>query len=240
MNDDRRPGGGMTDAHLPGTDGGLRRADVAYDHIKRVLIDGRFRQGDGLPVEAIAHELGMSRQPVMEAMKRLAEHGFVEIIPQVGCRVATIDRHEIGDLFRYLAVTEGLLAELAAVRWTAEPLAALRRISLAIGELVTERTQGTETFLRFRALDNAFHAMIGDMADAPLIAQSARRMTERTDFHIATTAIEQLAMRRLELSHREHDEVLHRIERRQGKLAGQALMGHQLGFYTRTFEAAAV
>ena len=230
----------MTETRLPGADSGLRRADVAYDHIKRMLIDGRFRQGDGLPVEGIAHELGMSRQPVMEAMKRLAEHGFVEIIPQVGCRVATIDQHEIGNLFRYLAVTEGLLGELAAVRWTSEQLAELRRTSLAIGELVTDRTPGIETFLRFRALDNAFHATIGDMADAPLIAQSARRMTERTDFHIATTAIEPLAMRRLELSHREHEEVLHRIERRQGKLAGQALMGHQLDFYARTFDAAAV
>lgn len=228
------------DDRLPGVDSGLRRADVAYDHIKRMLIDGRFRQADGLSVEGIARELGMSRQPVMEAMKRLAEYGFVDIIPQVGCRVATIDRHEIGDLFRYLAVTEGLLAELAAVRWSVDQLVELRRISQAIGDLVTGGMQGTEAFLQFRALDNAFHRTIGKMADAPLVAQAARRMTERTNFHIATTAIELLAMRRLELSHREHEEVLHRIERRQGKLAGQALADHLLGFYTRTFEAAAV
>lgn len=208
---------------------------MAYEHIKQQLLNGRFHQGDSLPVEQFALELDMSRQPVMEAMKRLAEHGFVEIIPQVGCRVAVLDAHEIADLFRYLALTEGLLAELAAERWRPEQMVRLRAASRAIGDLVTSGVTGEEGAIRFRVLNDQFHRIVADMASAEVISRAARSMTERSDFHIATSAPDPFLAQRLELSHREHEEAVHRIERRQGKLAGQAMADHVLGFYVRTF-----
>src|ERR1700719_2612211 len=123
--------------------GGERRAR-AYQQIKHSLISGRYRPGDELSVESIAAELEISRQPVMEAMRILSREGFIEIIPQVGCRVAIHSVADLGDFFRLFATVEGLSASLAAERWDAEELVRLRRVSEEIDSFRAPRFSDRE------------------------------------------------------------------------------------------------
>jgi len=64
----------------------------------------------------------------MDAFKRLASEGFIEIIPQVGCRVVTPTRDEISDFFLILAGVEGTAAHTAAQRRTEDELGVMRAI----------------------------------------------------------------------------------------------------------------
>src|SRR5215470_3244264 len=66
---------------------GRRLAPVVYDLLKERLLEGEFQAGERLSVEALKAEFGVSKQPVMEALRRLSSEGLVEIIPQVGCRI---------------------------------------------------------------------------------------------------------------------------------------------------------
>jgi hypothetical protein len=78
---------------------GRRLAPVIYELLKQRLLDGAYRAGERLPVEALKAEFDVSKQPVMDALRRLSSDGLVEIIPQVGCRVAVYDSAYVSDFF---------------------------------------------------------------------------------------------------------------------------------------------
>ena len=78
---------------------GMRLGPVAYQQIKEQLLEGRWAAGERLSLETFKSELGVSKQPVMEALRRLDADGLVEIIPQVGCRVVSYKPQEVSDFF---------------------------------------------------------------------------------------------------------------------------------------------
>jgi DNA-binding GntR family transcriptional regulator len=62
--------------------GGSRLNYAVYDQLKERLLEGRYAAGDRLSAEALRTEFGVSKQPVMEAVRRLARDGLIEIVPQ--------------------------------------------------------------------------------------------------------------------------------------------------------------
>ena len=105
-----------------------RLAEYAYEYTKGLLVEGSLQPGERVRVEEVVAQLNTSRQPVMDAFKRLASEGFIEIIPQVGCRVVTPNREEIEDFFLILTGIESTAAEVAATRRTPEEITDLRVI----------------------------------------------------------------------------------------------------------------
>lgn len=49
----------------------LTHSDLAYGLLRRLIVSGRYRPGDKLTEAALTSELGMSRTPVREAIRRL-------------------------------------------------------------------------------------------------------------------------------------------------------------------------
>src|SRR5690625_2615612 len=56
---------------------GATLADQAYEYLKESIVQGRLRDGEQLPEERIAEELGISRTPLRDALGRLAAEGLV-------------------------------------------------------------------------------------------------------------------------------------------------------------------
>src|SRR6201996_6238917 len=91
-------------APLPGVrpaavSSGRRLAPVVYDLLKERLLEGEFQAGQRLSVESLKTEFGVSKQPVMDALRRLATAGLIEIIPQVGSRVPVYSGADVTDFF---------------------------------------------------------------------------------------------------------------------------------------------
>lgn len=107
--------------------------EQAYQTTKLRLLTGGYRAGDSISVEDLVAELGTSRQPVMDALRRLATERFIEIIPQVGVRVVVPDRRDVLDFFRLLAATEAVCAALAAERADKSGAAKLTEVNEQIG-----------------------------------------------------------------------------------------------------------
>src|SRR3954469_6624024 len=61
------------------------------DVIREAIVSLAFRPGDFIQKDAICRRLGVSRFPVSEALGRLADEGFVEVLPQRGTRVSRLD-----------------------------------------------------------------------------------------------------------------------------------------------------
>src|ERR1700749_5205401 len=99
---------------------GRRLAPVVYDLLKDRLLEGEYQAGERLSVEALKAEFGVSKQPIMEALRRLSSEGLVEIIPQGGWRVPVYDGADVTDFFAIFGGMEGAVAGVAAQRCTGQ------------------------------------------------------------------------------------------------------------------------
>jgi len=164
-----------------------RLAEYAYEYTKRMLFDGSLLPGAKLRVEDVVASLQTSRQPVMDAFKRLASEGYLKITPQVGCRVVVPDSAEIADFFLILGAVQGLAADIAAGRRTAEEIAALTVVSAAIEALQTEPLT-SQTARIYHSLDHDFQQHVRAMAHSHAVAPISSGLLDRRDFYITCVA----------------------------------------------------
>jgi DNA-binding GntR family transcriptional regulator len=85
-----------------------------YKAIRDLILGQLFAPGSKLNVEQLGRELGVSRTPVWEAMRRLESEGLVETVPRQGVFVLNFSMDRVADLFAVRGALEGLGARLAA------------------------------------------------------------------------------------------------------------------------------
>ena len=83
--------------------------EVAYGHIKRAIITGGFDPGTFLAEVQLAQELGISKTPVREAMRRLQQERFLVNIPFEGYYAADISVHDILEMYQLRQLLECFL-----------------------------------------------------------------------------------------------------------------------------------
>jgi DNA-binding GntR family transcriptional regulator len=215
---------------VPDRSGG-RLAGHVYEEIKGRLLEGRHEAGERLQVEALKSEFGVSKQPVMDALRRLSGDGLVEIIPQVGCRVVTYDEREIADFFAMFGGFEGTIDAAAATRRTDEQLTELEQVSARIGELRKSPDPAARAH-DYRILNRRYHAVIHAMAHSRIMAETTRRMWDLSDFLIHTTSARPPATA-LDGRHQEHEVIRQALERRDAAAARREMESHIVGTVSR-------
>ncbi|MBI3980008.1 MAG: GntR family transcriptional regulator [Chloroflexi bacterium] len=130
-------------------------ADVAFETLRRWIQDGTLAPGHRLLHDDLARDLGMSRIPVREAIRRLEGEGWVVITPHRGAVVASFSVEDVTDLFDIRISLEGLATRLAAGRISAE---ALQRLHDLHAEL--ERQVAEDDIVAAEAIDAAFHRLL--------------------------------------------------------------------------------
>ena len=202
---------------VAGNSGGRFAARV-HEGLKARLVSGEFPPGGWIRVEAIKQDFGVSRQPVMDALRMLQAEGFVEIMPQIGCRAATYSAREVRDFFTMFGGIEGLIAAAAAGRRTDTQLASLRAVSARIGGLrdLDDVEGRTASYLE---LNREFHAIVYAMADSRVMSQMSKRMWDLSDFLIKSTGSRESLSSALDYRHRDHELMLAAIEIQDGVTA---------------------
>lgn len=99
--------GSVGSAHLP-----LR--DLVATELRRLILDGTLPPGERLIEDRLAELLGVSRNPIREAIRMLEAEGFLDVTARRGSFVATLDASQAGDLFEVRLALEPLGARLAA------------------------------------------------------------------------------------------------------------------------------
>jgi len=80
--------------------------ELAVDRLRRDILSGRTDPGGRLVEEQLTRRLGISRAPLREAMRLLAQQGLVEHIPRRGARVATLSDDDVRELYEVRDVLE--------------------------------------------------------------------------------------------------------------------------------------
>lgn len=102
--------------------------DIVCDEVRSRIINGEYAPGSHLVEDRLAQDLGVSRNPVREALRVLEAEGFIDMIPRRGAVVATLSDDEVRDIFDVRTALERLAAELAARRASEEDVASLRDV----------------------------------------------------------------------------------------------------------------
>jgi DNA-binding GntR family transcriptional regulator len=104
----------------------------AYTVLREAIVSGRLKPGERVVEDRVCGELGISRSPLREALRRLEGEGLVTILPRRGVVVTELSMRDGTDLFAVREALEGLAARLAARHITSEQLGRLREICQAM------------------------------------------------------------------------------------------------------------
>ncbi|CAH1659421.1 GntR family transcriptional regulator [Chelatococcus asaccharovorans] len=207
-------------------------AEYVYGHIKDLILDGHFVPGQTIPVDQLAGQLSVSRQPVTDALKRLSLEGFLVIFPQIGCCVRQYETDEVGDFFRLFAEGEALVAELLVERANVEDIANLEVISAQIGVLRTSMDGPDEISRKYRHLNRRLHFEMRRAARSPSVTEVVETLGDRSDFFIAASR-KPLFADRLQTAHDEHEAIIAAVRRRDPGSAREIMKQHILGIDLR-------
>ncbi|OAT82973.1 GntR family transcriptional regulator [Desulfotomaculum copahuensis] len=183
---------------------------MVFETLREAIIQGRLKPGERLMEIQLAEEMGVSRTPVREAIRKLELEGFVVMVPRKGAYVAGISVKDIVDVFEVRAALEGLAAGLAAERITGEELEELERALVRIYEVSKHDLKAVvET-------DTSFHALIYQASRNERLTQIIANLSDQIQ-RFRTTSLAQPG--RTKTAIEEHTKIVDAISDRNVELA---------------------
>ncbi len=88
--------------------------EVVFEYLRNAILSGELEPGERLMEIALAEQLGVSRTPVREAIRKLELEGFVEMVPRKGAYVAELKVKDITEILVIRGIFEGYAAASAA------------------------------------------------------------------------------------------------------------------------------
>jgi DNA-binding GntR family transcriptional regulator len=141
------------------------RSDVAAS-LRTAILNGTLRSGEPLVERRIAEDLGVSRAPVREALRRLEEEGLVVTFPYKGTYVRQVTPRTVDEILSLRTVLEGFAAERAVPLLAAN---AGHLVQQLLGDMADAAQASDEDALV--ELHMAFHRTFYELADHSLLLQ---------------------------------------------------------------------
>jgi DNA-binding GntR family transcriptional regulator len=154
-----------------------------YEALVELVVGGGLRPGQHLVESDLARQLGVSRQPVREALHRLEAEGWVDLRPSQGAFVHVPTDREVDQLLDVRELLEAETARLAARSVTPEAIAALR----AIWQDGVAATESGDVD-RVVAANSALHAEIAALAGNDVLADLAGIVSRRMRWYYRLVA----------------------------------------------------
>jgi DNA-binding GntR family transcriptional regulator len=173
-----------------------------YDALIDLIVGGELPPGQHMVETDLARQLGVSRQPIREALHRMEAEGWVDLRPSQGAFVHVPTDAEVDNLLDVRALLEAETARLAAGRATPEQLARLRQLCRE-GQVAAE----ADDFGTAVAANNLFHAEIAVIGGNAVLGELADIVGRRVQWYYRL-----VAPARSQGSWTEHIELIDAIE----------------------------
>lgn len=134
--------------------------EIVYEELKRQIMVGEIPPGTRMMEVELANEMGVSRTPIREAIRKLEKEGLVGIEPRKGAYAENISIKEMVDVFDVREYLEGMAASLAALKITREEREELKDISNSFKDAV--QNGDIEEIVKY---DEYFHKFIVKCSD---------------------------------------------------------------------------
>ncbi|MBD7943094.1 GntR family transcriptional regulator [Psychrobacillus sp. Sa2BUA9] len=194
-------------------------ADQAFKALKDAIITGKLPQQEELPEEKLAVDLGISRTPIREAIKRLAVEGLVQLNKSKPATVATFKKE---DGLHYMEIRR--LLEIYNIDKHAHQIS--EEILCALEDNLVEQLASikNESYNTFIDLDQQFHLLIGSIGANRKLSELINEANAGSNraFLILSNTLEVSA----EEAYYEHEEILKALRIHHNDLAKQLMTRH--------------
>ena len=192
-------------------------ADQVFDRLENDIIQGVYEKGEILTELKLVEQLGVSRTPIREALRRLEQERLIEDAGK-GSRVLGITEDDLLDIMTIRERIEGVAAYYAAQNLTPENLKELTHL-VDLQEFYYEKRDAE----RLRQVDDQFHDAICYMSKRNVIIDTVVPLMRKTRRY------RRLAMDdwdRVPKTKQEHYEIFRAIADRNGSLAEELTAKH--------------
>ncbi len=192
--------------------------EIVFEHLREAILKGQLRPGERLMEMQLADEMGVSRTPVREAIRKLELEGLVIMIPRRGAYVADLSIKDVAETFEIRSALEGLAASLAAERITPEETEEMERILVRIGAAIEE--DDTQQIV---ALDEEYHNLLYKASRNDRLMQILNNLREQIQrFRVTTLGMPGRGRGVLQ----EHRKITEAISERNAELAHKLALEH--------------
>lgn len=206
------------------------KSEAVYERLKGDIESLRLRPGAKLGEVQLGEELGASRTPVREAIRRLARDGLVDFVPGEVARVAAISLGGVRALFEFRMLLEPrAAASVAAVGATHEPvLVPFRELLDRLDEFdasfrALDTSAQAASYQRFYDLSEAFDQAVIAACRNPYLARTIRDLRSQT---VRLRHLSHSGPRRMLTSLEEHRAMLKAIVQGDAQAAEAACRHH--------------
>ncbi len=192
--------------------------EVVAEEIRAMIVSGEIAPGERLVEDKLAEELGVSRNPVREAIRSLEATGLVDVVPRKGAYACLVGGEDIRQIQELRAAINGWAAELAADRRSD---AQVRRMRDCIDAGLAASKAGDT--VRAAEQHRDFHLLMEEAAGNPFIGMVLNPLRHRTEMVFSI-----LLDRRGALAWDEHREICEAIADSDTTRARQLVEHHIL------------
>lgn len=147
--------------------------EIVYEELKRQIMVGEIAPGTRMMEVELAEEMGVSRTPVREAIRKLEKEGLVTIEPRRGAYASDISAKDMVDILEVRQDLEGMAAGIAAQRITEEGRLELESIAREYKESVDK-----EDIEQIIKNDEAFHKYIVSLSGNKTLIKMVSQVQE--------------------------------------------------------------
>jgi DNA-binding GntR family transcriptional regulator len=198
-------------------------ADDVFDQIRTSIVKGELAPGSKINEPQLSKQYGISRGPLREAIRRLEGCKLVEIKPNIGANVVSLNISQLIEIYEIRESLESLACKLAAANANAEDCEKLREL-LTQHESQIQSENGLRYYQREGDLD--FHYQIVQLSgNSRLFDILCGELYHLLRLYRIQTANEPS---RPVQAFKEHHQIVDAIEQSDGELA-ELLMNRHIG-----------
>jgi len=192
--------------------------EVVYEELKMQILTGAIVPGTRMMEVELANEIGVSRTPVREAIRKLEKEGLVTIEPRRGAYASQISTKDMVEILEVRQNMEGLAAFFAASRMTSDQMEELKSIEEKYNEAV--KSGDMQEMIKY---DTKFHRMIVESCNNKVLVQMIEQLQELV---LRFRYIYYDNFKRAENMPEEHMEIMQAIETGNAEAARNAADTH--------------
>jgi len=195
-------------------------ADQIFEQLEFDILSGKYPRGELLSELRLSAELGVSRTPVREAIRRLEQENLLEESSK-GMVVVGISREDLMDMYEIRLLVESEAMRRAAERITDAQLRELRDI-IELQRFYAEKNSGESTD-QIRDLDTRFHELLYRSSGSKMYYNMLHSLHKKiTKFRMASVSKQSRARQSIE----EHEAIYDALCAHDGERAYEAAVRH--------------
>lgn len=192
-------------------------ADQVFEHIETDILLGKYQRGEILTESRLSSELGVSRTPIREALRRLLQENLIEESGK-GSVVIGITEDDLADIFLVRSKLESLAVEIAVAKATNEDIEKLKEV-VELQEFYTTKQDAD----RIKSMDNKFHEMLYRIGGSTIFYEILVPLHKKIQKY-RKASVESRS--RATASVKEHREIYEAIAERRAEKASRLALEH--------------